>query len=45
MNKIQNITYDIVEEALYKLMHTYQEIPRRAVPRERGLKRHVWSSG
>lgn len=36
MNKIKNVKFDIVEEKLYKLTHTYQEIIYKVVPRERG---------
>lgn len=47
MNKIQNIKFDIVEEKLYKLTHTYQEITFKVVPRERAIKAYMvkWLRG
>lgn len=35
MNKIQNIKFDIVEEKLYTLTHTYQELTTKLY-QERG---------
>lgn len=41
MNKIQNIKFDIIEEKLHKLTHTYQEITCKVVLREGGIKAYM----